>query len=167
MKQILINITIFISSVCALQAQAVIDTIDLPEVRLEHDRLRTHAIATDVEVFQGDDLGEFSSHSLADFLSENTSFYFKKYGALATPSFRGTSSAHTLVLWNGIPINSIANGLIDFSILPANTADELAIVYGGDGSVFGSGAIGGSVHLNSINNFKPVSYTHLTLPTKA
>ena len=64
-------------------------------------------------------------------------------------TFRGTSSSHTSVLWNGIPINSIANGLADLSSIFCHSFSDVVIVNGGDGSLFGSGAIGGSIHLNS------------------
>ena len=64
---------------------------------------------------------EGNSNNLAGLVSRLSSLYIKSYGALATPSFRGTTSSHTLVLWNGIPINSNANGLADFSsIYPFN-----------------------------------------------
>jgi len=145
-----------------MQAQTPIDTINLPEIRLEQSRLYTHSIATQMEIFTAAELANFPSQNLADFLSLNSALYFKQYGALATPSFRGTSSSHTLVLWNGIPLNSVANGLMDFSVLPVNTGHELAVVHGGDGSVFGSGAIGGSVHLNTTSNFKPKKQIKIT-----
>jgi len=162
MKQILAHIIILIGFAYTMQGQTPIDTIDLPEVRLEQSRLRTHSIATQMEIFTPTELGNSPSQNLADFLSLNSVLYFKQYGALATPSFRGTSSSHTLVLWNGIPLNSVANGLMDFSILPVNTGHELAVVHGGDGSVFGSGAIGGSVHFNATSNFKPKKQMQFT-----
>ena len=162
MKQILAHIIILISFAYTLQGQTPIDTINLPEVRLEQSRLRTHSIATQMEIFTPVELGNFPSQNLVDFLSNNSALYFRQYGALATPSFRGTSSSHTLVLWNGIPLNSVANGLMDFSILPVNTGYELAVVHGGDGSVFGSGTIGGSIHFNAISNFKPKKQIQLT-----
>jgi iron complex outermembrane receptor protein len=162
MKQILAHIIILISFTYTLQGQTAMDTINLPEVKLEQSRLRTHSIATQMEIFTPVELGNFPSQNLADFLSLNSALYFRQYGALATPSFRGTSSSHTLVLWNGIPLNSVANGLMDFSILPVNIGHELAVVHGGDGSVFGSGAIGGSVHFNAISNFKPKKQIQFT-----
>ena len=162
MKQILAHIIILIGFAYTLQGQTPIDTINLPEVRLEQSRLRTHSIATQMEIFTPAEIGNSPSQNLADFLSLNSALYFRQYGALATPSFRGTSSSHTLVMWNGIPLNSVANGLMDFSIIPVNIGHELAVVHGGDGSVFGSGAIGGSVHFNAISNFKPKKEIQLT-----
>ncbi len=158
MKQTLAHILLFLGASVQLMAQTAMDTISLPEVVLEESRLQTHTISTVCTAANKiipDAILQASSQRLSDVLTQYSSFYIKQYGALATPSFRGTSSEHTLVLWNGIPINSIANGLLDFSILPSNGFANVYLVHGGDASVFGSGAIGGSVHLNSTPSFKP------------
>lgn len=135
------------------QAQMAMDTIKLPEVRLEETKISTHNIGVNIEVINLTSLYESSSLELTNIISNYSSFYVKKYGALATPTFRGTSSAHTLVLWNGIPINSIANGLSDLSNIYCDNFSKIFIVNGGESSVFGSGAIGGSIHLNTDAKF--------------
>ena len=154
MKQTLVHILLLMGLVGNLQGQMAIDTIRLPEVKIEHNRLQTHSIGTHLVILTTQIIGESSSQKLSDCLANHSSVYIKQYGALATPTFRGTSSSHTLVLWNGIPLNSIANGLLDFSITPVQGFEKIAIVHGGDASVFGSGAMGGSIHLNSIPDFK-------------
>ena len=145
-----------------LQGQMAMDTIRLPEVKLDHNRLQTHSIGTHLVILTPEIIGESTSQKLSDCLVNHSSVYIKQYGALATPTFRGTSSSHTLVLWNGIPLNSIANGLLDFSITPVQGFEKIAIVHGGYASVFGSGAMGGSIHLNSIPDFKNQKEIKLT-----
>jgi iron complex outermembrane receptor protein len=56
------------------------------------------------------------SLSMADILAFNSSIFVKSSGraTLSTVSFRGTSSAHTQVLWNGLRINSPMLGMTDF-----------------------------------------------------
>ena len=130
------------------QAQVSMDTIKLPEVRLMESRVVVHDIGMQIDVIKTESLAEGSSVDLASLINSSSSVYIKKYGALATPTFRGTSSSHTLVLWNGIPINSIANGISDLSGLYCHTFSDIFIVHGGDASIFGSGAVGGSLHLN-------------------
>ena len=83
----------------------------------------------------------------------NTTIYVKSYGFLNTPSFRGTSILHTLISWNGIPINSSASGLTDLKLLPSNGFNNLGISYGGNSTIFGSGSVGGTIHLNNIPFF--------------
>ena len=162
MKQILVNILFFLGLSVNLLAQTAIDTIFLSEVKLVESRFSTHNIGSNFEVINPEIIGDGNSQTISDFLTTNTALYIKQYGALSTPTFRGTSSSHTLVLWNGIPINSIANGLADLSILPINSFSEVAIVHGGDGSVFGSGALGGSIHYNSAIDFNPQKQIKLT-----
>lgn len=132
------------------RAQMAVDTINLPEVKLVESRLGTNNIGNNINTINIESLDEGSSVNLANLIGSSTSVYIKQYGALATPTFRGSSSAHTLVLWNGMPINSIANGLADLSGIYSYGFSDIVIVNGGEGSLFGSGAIGGSIHLNSL-----------------
>ena len=134
-------------------AQSSIDTVLLPEIVLEESRLSNHKIGCSINILDQDLIGSTNTQSFSDFLSFNTSYYVKRYGALSTPTFRGTTSSHTLVLWNEVPLNSIANGLADLSVLPIHSFNKTTIVHGGDASVFGSGSIGASIHINSMLNF--------------
>jgi vitamin B12 transporter len=78
------------------------------------------------------------------------SVYFKTYGngQLSSIALRGTSAAHTAVLWNGININSPMLGQTDFSLLPTYLLEDITLQYGAAGSQYGSAAIGGTVLLN-------------------
>ncbi|MDB5239824.1 MAG: TonB-dependent receptor, partial [Spirosoma sp.] len=100
---------------------------------------------------------QFRFGSLTDVLLFNTPLAFKSYGPgqLATVSFRGTSANHTAVLWNGININQPNLGQTDFSTLPVGGFDRLSVQYGSSASVVGSGAVGGSVLLESSPTWKP------------
>ena len=124
----------------------------LPTTYIEDSKLYTHSIATNIDSINVSSYTK--SQTLSDLIERNSAIYLKKYGALSTPTFRGTSSSHTLVLWNGVPINSVANGLIDAFNVPVSNLFITKLVHGGDGSVFGSGAIGGSIHLDNSYKFK-------------
>ncbi len=132
-----------------LEGKSFIDTVELPSVNINEDRLSIHKIGSSKDVISLSSFLDPSSTNLSSIINTFSSIYIKEYGALATPSFRGTSSSHTLVLWNEIPINSIANGLADFSSIYPQYFTDVIIVKGGNSSVFGSGSIGGSIHLNS------------------
>ena len=128
------------------------DNLLLPLINVEDSKLYTHSIATNIDSINVSSYTE--SQTLSDLIERNSAIYIKKYGTLSTPTFRGTSSSHTLVLWNGVPVNSIANGLIDAFNVPVSSLFSTKLVHGGDGSVFGSGAIGGSIHLENNYEFK-------------
>ncbi|MEP1035189.1 TonB-dependent receptor [Ekhidna sp.] len=93
-----------------------------------------------------------SSVSLAA-IGDQSTIYFKNYGSqqLSTISLRGTSSSHTSVIWNGIPVNSPTLGQTDFSVWPMFLSDQVFVQKGGASSLFGSGAIGGAVILDNSN----------------
>ena len=149
MRQIIAHIFLLLGFVSILQGQIDMDTVQLPEVKLMESRLEVHTIGAQIDVIKPAKIGEGSSCDLASIISSSSSMYIKQYGALATPSFRGTTSSHTLVLWNGVPLNSIANGLSDFSSIHTHNFTDIYLVHGGNASVFGSGAVGGSIHLNT------------------
>ena len=91
-----------------------------------------------------------SSYLLTDVLARNTAIYFKQngYGMVSSPSFRGTTAQQTAVLWNGININSQLNAQSDFNTLNVQLFDQIAVQPGGGSVLYGSGAIGGSIHLD-------------------
>lgn len=93
--------------------------------------------------------------SLTDILKFNSFIYFKEngLGMVSSPSFRGTSASHTAVIWNGININSQLNGQVDFNAISANSYDNITVRSGGGSVLFGSGAIGGSIHLDNLIQF--------------
>lgn len=70
-------------------------------------------------------------------------------GGAASISFRGTTAQQTAFVWNGININSAFLGQGDVNNIGYLNADEIEIKPGGGSVIYGSGAIGGSVHLNN------------------
>ncbi len=96
-------------------------------------------------------LANSQAQNLAQVLEKNSTVYIKNYGPgqLASTAFRGGSSSHTAVIWNGVNLSSSMNGMIDLSLLPAALLDEVTIQYGASTALWGSGAVGGALLLNS------------------
>ena len=136
-------------TVCNLYSQITNDTILLPEVILEESKIKNFTTGVNYEIFNPLLVGLAPSTSLSEYLTNYSNIYIKEYGALATPAFRGTSSSHTNVLWNGIQINSLANGLVDLSAINMLNNHQIISVSSGNSSSFGSGSIGGSIHFNA------------------
>ena len=102
-----------------------------------------------------DSLVQRNIKSLTDILRFNSFIYFKEegLGMVSSPSFRGTNASQTAVLWNGLNINSQLLGQTDFNVVSANSYDNILIRSGGGSVLFGSGAIGGTVHLKNNVDF--------------
>jgi vitamin B12 transporter len=140
--------------VTVVSSYAQQDTLtQLDEVLLTDGRLYKNSRSQVVTVLQDSTLRE-SDPSLTNVLKFNSPIYFREngYGMVSSASFRGTTATQTAVVWNGININSQLNGQTDFNTVNTSGYDNIAIRAGGGSVLYGSGAIGGSVHLN--NQFK-------------
>jgi outer membrane cobalamin receptor len=124
--------------------------INLKEVVVSDLHLK-NASATQSVLQLNDSILKKNQPLLTDLLNYNTGLYFKQYGRgmLSTVSFRGTTASQTAVIWNGININSQLTGSTDFNTLNANDYNSVSVKSGGGSVIYGSGAIGGSVHLNT------------------
>ena len=89
------------------------------------------------------------SLSMADVLAFNSSVFVKSAGraTLSTVAFRGTAPSHTAVTWNGLPVNSPAMGLTDFSMLPSYLIDRAELLHGSSSLSRTSAGLGGLVDL--------------------
>ena len=135
----------------ALAQKSIQDTLSLPEVSIKSSRFRLFTVGVKALAMDSMALKENYNTNMTELLSTRAPVYIKDYGggSLATISFRGTNSYHTQVNWNGFPINSSTTGDIDFSLIPVSLLDNINLVFGGSGSLYGSGAVGGSVNLNN------------------
>ena len=140
---------------CALLTTVIVvgqnDTITpLEEVWLSDSRLYTHSRSQVVTVLK-DSILEENRSSLASVLKFNSPVFIREngYGMVASASFRGTTASQTAVVWNGININSQFTGQTDFNTIVPSNYENIAIRAGGGSVLYGSGAIGGSIHLNN------------------
>lgn len=125
------------------QVEVTAERIDLTDIGKHTDQM-------------GKSMLSFNDHDdLASVLAKQTPLFVRSYGSgtLATLGIRGGSASHTQILWNGIPLRNPMLGMQDLALIPGVFFDEAAIHYGGHGSAFGSGAVGGLI---SISN-EPVS----------
>ena len=123
------------------------DTVHLKEVNISGEPYQRFSAGGDFKQIQ------LSDHDveLADALADESSIFFKSYGnhQLTSISFRGTGAQHTNVLWHGIQANYPTLGQMDFSQWPVWMMESVDLITGGDGALYGSGAIGGTVLIDS------------------
>ena len=133
------------------QSYAQLDSINyLEEINLTDDKLRDFSTGqTVIEI--NDSVTNRSRPLLGSVLQFRSPLYFKEngMGMVSSASFRGTTASQTAVLWNGININSQFNGQVDFNTVNTVGIDQIAIRGGGGSVIYGTGAIGGTVHLNN------------------
>jgi len=136
---------LYVTSVFAQRDSVIV----LQEVVLSDSKLQQFSNGLKVTQLN-DSVLQRNKGMLTDNLQFNTPIYFKQngYGMVSSASFRGTSAQQTAVVWNGININSQLTGQTDFNTVMAQNLGEVSVRSGGGSSQYGTGAIGGSIHLN-------------------
>jgi iron complex outermembrane receptor protein len=164
-RKSLFFLVMYCSTVALLFSQKGKDSVVvLDEVILTDAKLGRFSKGVKTAVL-ADSVVNYTNASLTDLLQFNSLIYFKEngYGMVSSPAFRGTSAQQTAVVWNGININSQLNGQTDFNtILPENYG--VVTIRSGGGSVqYGSGAVGGSIHLSDELNFNQAAKQRVSL----
>lgn len=137
--------------------------IAIPEIEISAEIIRKQPVGTQVKKWNIEELNSLPAQNMAELLNTESGTFIKSYGSgsLATSSIRGGSAGHTLVLWNGISLQSPLLGLLDLSLLPLSGSEEISLQKGGNSALWGSGAIGGVVTLNNKPDFNNKIFTNV------
>jgi iron complex outermembrane receptor protein len=131
------------------------DTITINEVVIADSQLKRFSDSKS-KISLNDSIISRNGSALTSLLNFNSPIYFKEngLGMVASPSFRGTTAQQTVVIWNGININSQLIGQTDFNTLTARGFNSITVNPGGGSTIYGTSAIGGSVHLSNLLSFE-------------
>ncbi len=83
--------------------------------------------------------------SVAELLWTSPSVMMKDYGNLATIGLRGANVEQTLILLDGIRLNSAQDNLFDLTTLPLTLARRIEVVRGNNSALYGANSVGGLV----------------------
>lgn len=124
--------------------------IELKEVVISDNLLKDYSQTQKTEKLN-DSIIKRNPSFLTSILNYNSLIYFKEngLGGASSPSFRGTTAQQTAVIWNGININSQLLGQTDFNAINVLSFNTINVKSGGGSVLYGSSAIGGSIHLNN------------------
>lgn len=111
----------------------------------------TH-LTSAVEVIRGEDIERRKIKTVIDALrlaQGMTVFSSGGPGTLAQVQMRGTKSAHTMVMMDGVILNSPTSGLFNFADLMTDNIERIEILRGPQGMLYGSDAIGGVISITT------------------
>ncbi len=163
MRQLLTYSILLLLSFYA-KAQSDSDSIRLiKDVNIVSNRLPNFVAGKRIENIDSISKKVFKNENLADILEYTSGISIKTYGVsgIASASIRGTNSNHIAVLWNGFNIQDPLTSGLGLSLIPNSFVDDISVQYGGSSSLFGSGAIGGVIHLNNKADFNKGFKTEL------
>lgn len=131
-----------------------IDTLTIEGI-VVNSKLQRYSSALMLKVIPALDIKQNRQLVLSDMLSSISNISVNSYGSrgVSLASLRGLSSYHTAILWNGINLQNPMNGGVNLTNIPVNFIDQLTIQYGGNGALFGSGAIGGTIQIDNLLEF--------------
>jgi len=115
-------------------------------------KITTTALQTDsrIEIIDTETITNSNGKRLGEILKYTGTVNIRTYGhsaALQTASINGLGAAHTLVLFDGVRLNSFQNSELDLSLIPKEILGQIEILSNGAGSLYGSGAVGGVINI--------------------
>jgi len=141
------------------------DSLVLRPVEISAPREQVFAVGQFSQRFDSATLGRYQGSQLPLLLAQEASTGLKQYSpaGLSTLALRGSAAQHTAVLWNGFPVQSPMNGLLELSLPAFAALDAIHLQYGGSAALYGSGAVGGALHLYSRAGTQEGFHGHLGL----
>ncbi len=131
----------------AAQQDSIYAEMDIPETVVREQRFSRIGF----NIWEADSLPAGATLSLSKRLFWENGLDLRQNapGTLSTLSARGAGPNRTAVLWNGLSLQSPMNGVVDASLLPLWQGDKLTVQQGGNSAVQSSGAMGGTVLIES------------------
>ncbi|MDG5798955.1 TonB-dependent receptor [Marinilabiliaceae bacterium ANBcel2] len=135
----------------------------IKEVTVHSSRQKEYATGAITETPDSILHSAMRTSSLADLLSATGSASIKSYGAggVTSLNIRGGGSSHTAVMWNGVNLQNPMNTGVNLAAIPLSFNNKIEIQHGGAGTLYGSGAVSGVIHINSENLFSRSNYTNV------
>lgn len=123
------------------------ETIEITSTRLPRDVAQSVSAVTvitrrQIEAQKPLDLAEVLNRAPGVSISRNGS-----PGQTTTVRLRGGESDHTLVLLDGIRLNSPSTGLFDFGQIPVENIERIEVLRGPQSGLYGSEALGGVINI--------------------
>jgi vitamin B12 transporter len=126
--------------------------IEVPDVVVSATKtpIPANQVTSAVEVITGEELERRKIKTVIDALRLAQGVFATSSGGggtEATVKIRGAFARHTLVLIDGVILNSPTTGAYDFASLTAENIDRIEILRGAQGMLYGSDAIGGVINI--------------------
>lgn len=128
------------------------EVVEVPDVVVSATKTETpvRQVTSAVEVITGEELEKRKIKTVIDGLRLSSGVFATSSGGPGTSAsvkMRGAFARHTLVMIDGVIVNSPTSGEYDFANLTAENIDRIEILRGAQSMLYGSDAIGGVISI--------------------
>ncbi|PIU41633.1 MAG: hypothetical protein COS99_04365 [Candidatus Omnitrophica bacterium CG07_land_8_20_14_0_80_42_15] len=143
------------------------EDVELSKIVVTASRVeeKSSGVARKIDVITAEDIERSQAQDLAQVLTGLTSVNMSDYGgpgATKTIRMRGSAASQVLVLVDGRPINNPRDGTAELSTIPLGNIKKIEVMHGPGSSLYGAGAMGGTVNIITKNPPKEKQETELT-----
>jgi vitamin B12 transporter len=140
---------LFATIVMTLPVQADdVNTLDAVQVTANRSAMPVDDALASVTIITRSDIEQSQASDVYTLLGQQAGIDITRSGgtgSLNSIFLRGSNSNHTLILIDGVRVNSATQGSFDVSVLPIAMIDRIEIVRGPRAALWGSDAIGGVI----------------------
>ncbi|WP_369925475.1 TonB-dependent receptor domain-containing protein [Xanthomonas sp. NCPPB 2632] len=150
MKKTLLATALLSTIVAAHAADAPNSTLDPVVVTANRAPTPLDEVLAPVTVISREDIERLQPRNVQDLLAGLPGVTMTNTGGLGQQTslfMRGSNSAHTLVLVDGVRVGTVGAGLPAYEQLPVEQIDHIEVVRGPRSSLYGSDAIGGVIQI--------------------
>ncbi len=147
-------LSVFVLLVCfslpVFAAEPSTDVLEEVVISATKTPVPVSQLTSAVEVIKGEELEQKKIKTVIDALRLAQSVMVTQTGgpgALATVFLRGAGTAQTLVVMDGVILNSPTAGLFDFANLTTENIERIEILRGAQSMLWGSDAVGGVINI--------------------
>ena len=150
---------IFISFFINIQAQNYLDSTkiyQINQITVTADRFENNLLnrTSSVNIISAKDIKNFSADNLVLTLSQSSGLSFSSMDGLGKIPvltvrgfYGGGESEYVTLLYDGMLVNDVENGIINWNLLPTNNINSIEIIKGGASSLYGDFSIGGVINV--------------------
>lgn len=143
---------LLVSTTALSQHAATTDSVTVRQVEVieNADSVELHRSVADRTVISATQIRAKAPYQLQEVVCEIPGVFVRQYGGIggmATLSVRGGSSAQSLVMLDGIRLNTVQTGAVDLSTIPISMISSVDVQRGALSAVNGSNAMTGSMNI--------------------
>jgi vitamin B12 transporter len=138
------------------------NSLDPVIVTATRSAIKAEDVLADFVYIGPEEIAQAAQTSLTDLLQQQRGIQVSSYGGngnLSSVNLRGTSNAQSLLLIDGVRIDNSASGGGILNSIPLSLIDHIEIVFGAQGTMYGSNAIGGVIQVFTKTGGGPTQFS--------